>query len=201
MHRIISLLLALAALLLVVGCTAPRHTVVLTPDPDGRIGKAEVITDGGSRLLETPSAMTTVTDRYTAPAPVATASPEFITATFGTVLAIEPLPSERFVLYFKSGGIQLEADSLALLSRIPETVKRRSAISIAISGHADAVGSDEVNNRLSLERARHVYDLLAQQGVSSDLMHVSSHGKGNPLVPSPDGVAEPRNRRVEVIVR
>jgi outer membrane protein OmpA-like peptidoglycan-associated protein len=43
--------------------------------------------------------------------------------------------------------------------------------------------------------------LLLKNGVDSKIILVSSHGKGNLLVPTPEGVAEARNRRVEVVVR
>ena len=42
---------------------------------------------------------------------------------------------------------------------------------------------------------------LEKNGINQDYLEVTSHGEGNPLVPTPDGVDEPRNRRVEVVVR
>ncbi len=38
-------------------------------------------------------------------------------------------------------------------------------------------------------------------GVDPKGIRTTSHGEGNPLIPTKDNVAEPRNRRVEVIVR
>jgi outer membrane protein OmpA-like peptidoglycan-associated protein len=54
---------------------------------------------------------------------------------------------------------------------------------------------------LSTERARHVRDQLVEKGVDAELISVTSHGEDNPLIPTPDEVAEPKNRRVEVVVR
>ena len=44
-------------------------------------------------------------------------------------------------------------------------------------------------------------DILIGLGVGPDIIRIFSHGEGNPLIPTPDDVPEPRNRRVEVLVR
>ncbi len=194
------LLVATLFSLLISGC-APRHTVVLVPDPDGHVGKAEVTTEGGKQLLEKSFGMTTVSSSSTAPSPVSVATPEYIAATFSDVLAIEPSPSEKFILYFNSSTAELVAESRSTIAAIVASIKKRVAVSVSISGHSDASGSTQLNDKLSYNRAQTVSELLIQQGVSPDILVVTSHGKGNQLVPTADGVAEPRNRRVEVIVR
>lgn len=190
---------ALLLLLLLGGCGG-RQAIVLVPDPDGHLGKAEVATAGGKQQLEKPGDMTRISGPAAPPSAVTTADPAYIAATFGEVLAIEPAPPEKFTLYFETGTTVLRADSRAGIATIVAACKRRAAVSIAISGHTDATASVEFNDKLARERAELVKGLLLQQGIESALMSVTSHGKGNPAVPTPDGVAEPRNRRVEVIV-
>jgi outer membrane protein OmpA-like peptidoglycan-associated protein len=182
------------------GC-AVRQTIILVPDADGRIGQAEVATAGGKQLLTRPSDMTRVGGASAPPSAVTTADPGYVAATFAQTLAVEPSPPERYVLYFDSGTTTLDAKSRSAIAGIVEAAKRRGAISMAISGHTDATGSDPSNEKLALARAERVKALLLEQGVAPVLMSVSSHGKGNPAVPTPDGVPEPRNRRVEVIVQ
>lgn len=181
------------------GC-APRNSVVLVPDPDGHTGKAEVITDGGRQSLDKANDMTRVYGRSAAPSPVTTADSTFISTTFADVIAAEPPAAEKFILFFESGGTNLMPESKAVIPNILAAIKRRGAISISVSGHTDAVGSLQLNEELAHSRAQAVSDILIQNGVSPDILEVTSHGKGNPLVPTPDGVAEPRNRRVEVII-
>ncbi len=184
---------------IIAGC-APKHTVILVPDPDGNVGKASVMTEAGQQQLEKSGDMTRVTKKSAAPSEVKTADSTFISVTFADALAAEPIPPEKFILYFKTGKTELTAESETVLPDILASIKKRGAIYIAISGHTDAVGSDQVNDTLSRNRAESIRDLLIQGGVPGDLITVTSHGKGNPLIPTPDGVAEPRNRRVEVIV-
>ena len=69
-------------------------------------------------------------------------------------------------------------------------------LEVAVAAAIDRYGLD------ALERSgMFVRDLLVQIGVNSAMIEVSSHGKNNLLVPTPDQTPEPRNRRVEVTVR
>lgn len=194
------LMTIMLVLFLLAGC-ATKHTVVLVADPDGYVGQAEVTTDGGSQLLGKAGDMTRLAGKTAPPSPVETADPQYIKVTFADALAVEPPPSEKFTLLFETGGANLTAESQAAIADIVAAIKRRGAINVRISGHSDSVGSIEINNAISLERANRVKDILVENGVNPSIMEVSSHGKGNPLVQVPDGVAEPRNRRVEVLVR
>lgn len=194
-------LTALGCLLLLLAGCAPRPTIILVPDPDGHVGRAEVTTRGGTQVLERASDLTRVSGPSAPPAPVTTADPAYITKTFAEAMAVEPLPSEKFILYFETGTAVLVPESQATIGSIVAAIQRRAALSINISGHTDAVGSDRLNNQLARERAAMVKELLLKQGVDPNRVTVTSHGKGNPLVPTPDGVAEPKNRRVEVVVR
>jgi len=188
------------AIYLFAGCAA-KHTVVLVPDPDGHTGKAVVTTEGGSQVLKKSNDLTRVSGSSAPPSPVTTADPGFIASTFADALAIEPLPSEKFTLFFETGKTEVTQESQRTFAAMLETIKRRGAITISVSGHTDASGSAQFNEKLAYDRADLVKDLLLQNGVDPEKVAVSSHGKGNPLVPTPDGVPEPRNRRVEVIIR
>jgi outer membrane protein OmpA-like peptidoglycan-associated protein len=192
--------LASCALLWLGGC-ATTQAIVLVPDPDGRLGVVEVTTSGGTQRLTKAGDMTRVSGSSAAPSAVTTADPAYLEQTFGEVLAAEPTPPERFILYFEAGTANLVPKSRSLLSDIAASIQRRGAIAVSISGHTDATGSDQLNDKLALDRAERVRALLEAQGVAPALMSVSSHGKGNPAVPTPEGASEPRNRRVEAIVQ
>jgi len=193
-------MLAAASLMLMTVAGCNRQSIVLVPDQSGHVGKAEVTTAAGKQTLQNANDMTRTRGSDSPPAAVAKADPAFIEATFKEALAVEPPPAQSFTLMFTTGNAELAADSLQQISNIVAAIKERSAISVSISGHTDATGSDQLNDALSLERARRVESLLVQQGVEPGLITVSSHGKGNPLIPTPDGVPEPRNRRVVVTI-
>ncbi|HTR45272.1 MAG TPA: OmpA family protein, partial [Thermodesulfovibrionales bacterium] len=107
----------------------------------------------------------------------------------------------HFVLYFISDSAQLRPESLESLPAILRTIEERNSVDISVIGHTDTVGSDEHNYKLSRERAETVATYLVGHGVEQGHIRVSSHGKRNPLIPTGDNVSEPRNRRVEVVIR
>jgi len=197
-HKLAGLLVAGLILMVLGGCA--RQSIILVPAPDGHIGKAEVTTSAGKQLLEKPGDMTRTSGRSNPPSAVTTAEPAFIATTFGEALAAEPPPPQTFTLLFKTESAVLTAVSLKIIANIASAIERRSAISVSISGHTDTTGPDALNDALSLERAKQVEASLLQQGVKPELISVTAHGKGNPAIPTPDGVPEPRNRRVVVIV-
>ncbi len=198
MHMSLELLVTGLMLIALGGCA--RQSIILVPDPEGRVGKAEVSTSAGTQLLEKSGDMTHTSGKSNPPSSVTKADPAFIASTFGEALAVEPPPPQTYTLYFETGGTVLTPDSLQNIADIVSAIKQRSAISVSISGHTDATGSDRLNDALALDRAAQVQTLLLQQGVKPELISVTSHGKGNPAIPTPDGVPEPRNRRVVVIV-
>jgi outer membrane protein OmpA-like peptidoglycan-associated protein len=112
-----------------------------------------------------------------------------------------PTPPERFLLYFEFGRTELTLESQPAPAKILESVQLRNSRDVRVNGHSDTVGSREDNARLSLDRAQEARDLLIEKGVDPAIIQVSSHGEGNPLIPTPDETPEPRNRRVEVLVR
>lgn len=183
-----------------VGCAKPKDLVVLVPNPeDGKVGKAVVTAAGASVTLDAAGMGTRV--GAGAPSPAAPVAEKDMTRIFGGVLAARPRQPQTFVLYFESGGNELTAESAALLPRILETVKSMPVPEVTVTGHTDRTGDAATNVTLGLARAQTIRDRLVQAGVDAKLIEVASHGESNPLVPTADNVAEPRNRRVEVTVR
>lgn len=191
-------LIALALLALTLAACADANRVVLMPDPDGHVGKVEVATKAGSQTLTQPKTALSASAITAAPKILDDAE---INKTWGAAIAAQPPRPQTFTLYFVSGTADLTPESAAELPAIVAVVTRRPHARLIIAGHADAVGSDEINQRLSRQRAEKVRDSLMVAGAKPEAVDVSSHGKRNPLVRTPDGVAEPRNRRVSVTVQ
>jgi len=198
--RFLCHLLPWLAVLALAACGG-RHTVVLLPDPDGHVGAAEVSNERGSRRLDEAGTMTRIEQRGRAPGDVVTAAGDFLRSSFGEVLGIEPPPPEKFVLYFQTGSIQLMPESEKLLDDIVAATRRRHAIALELAGHTDTAGSDELNDLLSLARAESIRLELERRGAEYRRLAVAAYGQRQPAVPTADGVYQPRNRRVEVVVR
>ncbi len=179
----------------------PVTQVVLLPDPDGKVGTLEVSNAGGKRTLTQAWQATESASLDKAPGEPRILDEKQVRQMFREALEAEPARPLSFIIYFKSDSIELSAESRALLAKAIDAIHARKSTDIIISGHTDAVAPIEYNRRLSLRRADAVADALVAKGVARQDIQITSHGEGNPLVPTPDEVPEPRNRRVEITVR
>ena len=179
----------------------PQNLFVLIADPDGRIGKIAVTNQGGTQIVDQPGRVTEVKDAVTPPAPPRLMDEKEITRLFGAALSAQPEQPVTYILYFKSGKADLTEESLKKLPEIFATIAARKSTDISVVGHSDTVGTKQKNYEISLTRAQRVKELLAAKGVDPRNIETASHGEDNPLIKTPDEVAEPRNRRVEVTVR
>ena len=67
-------------------------------------------------------------------------------------------------------------------------------------GHADRAGPDPYNRSLSLRRAEIVGQELIELGIDPGRITITAYGESRPRVTTPDGMREPRNRRVEILI-
>lgn len=190
------IVLALAATL--VAC-APATRVTLLPQPGGAASAVEVRSASGSQRISEPYQVATVSRRGEAALETTTA--EQVRETYPRLLALQPPEPERFVLQFEPGRSQLTDESQVQLATVLSTAWARAGGEIVVTGHTDRQGSEEANDRLSLARAQAVRDLLVARGFRPELIEARGRGEREPLVATDDDVAEPLNRRVEVVVR
>ncbi|NBC32805.1 MAG: OmpA family protein [Alphaproteobacteria bacterium] len=164
-------------------------------------GAITLTNPAGSIALDEPGTGTLVAAPDAAPGAAARLDAEAIDTLYGDALAAEPERPDRFVLYFETGTTDLTPESAALVDEVLAAVARRTAPRIDVIGHADRVGPAALNAALSLERAELVRTRLAEAGVPGTEIDTDSYGEADPVVPTPDEVAEPLNRRVEIVVR
>ena len=192
---------------LLTGCVtrqAKRDLVVLLPDPDGKVGAIRVTTNGGSQILDKPGYAIEVEDLNKPPIVPQRLNESEIKDVFGPTLSAQADSAGRFIsftLYFEHDSAKMTQESKNLLPEVLKTIKNRKSTEVYVMGHTDLVGTDAYNIQLSSRRANYVRDLLVSRGIKPSSLFVSYYGKARPLVPTNDGVPEPNNRRVEVIVR
>jgi outer membrane protein OmpA-like peptidoglycan-associated protein len=183
-----------------IGC-APTTRFVLLPDPDGKVGQLEVSTSVGSQRLDKPWESTEVVSRDRIPGKPKILDEKEVRDIFKDALEAQPKPPAVFIIYFKRGGTELTNQSLLLIPEILEAIKSQESTYVSVIGHTDTVAPIEYNRRLSLLRAKSVADVLVSRGVDRAIIEIEFYGKEKILIETPDNVAEPRNRRVEIIVR
>jgi outer membrane protein OmpA-like peptidoglycan-associated protein len=185
---------------LAAGCASvPTDTVVLLPHADGSTGAVVMKQDGKEALLDTPYASAR-SGKDGAPT-TGRESEESVRKQFGPALGAQPPPPRSFTVYFVIGSDEFTEESkLSVIALLTEMANRPSPEITAI-GHTDRLGTDQINDALSLQRAQRVKEMLIERGVASERITVAGRGEREPLVPTADEVAEARNRRVEINVR
>jgi outer membrane protein OmpA-like peptidoglycan-associated protein len=88
---------------------------------------------------------------------------------------------------------------MAILQKAAQQYKSGAPVQIQVTGYTDLTGSAGYNQRLSERRANAVANALAGMGVARNDMVVTGRGMNDPRVPTPLGVREPQNRRVEIM--
>lgn len=187
-------------MILATGCSS-KQQVVLLPDPDGKVGSIEVSTQAGTRVIDRAGYAVEVSSASSVPSEPKKLDEEALGARFAGALSVEPMPPARFILYFEKGTSDLTDESEARLADVFTAIEDRASTDISIIGHTDTLGSAKDNQALSLDRARALGGILKEKGVDMSVVEITSHGETNQLVPTPDETEEPRNRRVEIIVR
>lgn len=189
---------ALFALVALFGGCATHERIILLPESNGGPTSLSVQQGEHAVLLDHAFAAADLTIanpwRYDA-------TPDEVRATFGDALAAQPVRPAHFTLYFVEGSDNLTEESKQTLDRMFADLDKRPVRDIVIVGHTDAVGTDQYNDALAKKRADSVSALLVARGVAPKDIVAIGRGKRELLIATPDGIAEPRNRRVEIVVR
>lgn len=173
--------------------------VVVLPGPDGKVGTVVVERDGERAVLNQPYAASRIVSGG-GPQAQRLAEGE-VQREFGSVLAALPGRPKSFLLYFLEGKDEVTPESRVELEKMLAELRQRGAPDVVVIGHTDRVGNVQFNDRLSLQRAEWVRGELVRLGIAEARVQIAGRGEREPLVPTDDEVAEPRNRRVEISVR
>jgi len=178
-----------------------RSLVVLLPEADGKTSGQATVT-GGSTVVDLDGAREAT--QVSTGQPPSTPTPiqdENVQRIFGSTIAGLPPAAQHFTLYFRLDSDELTAESKGTVPEIRRAVEARAVPEVTIIGHTDTTGSAANNLTLGLKRAATVRALLLATGVDPALVETASHGEAEPLVHTPDETNEPRNRRVEIVIR
>ncbi len=181
---------------------APKQNIfALLPEPDGKTGRIVVTNGGGAQELSQPRQAVRVERADVAPSAPFTLDQDGVRRLFGAALDVMPTPEVQFVLNFDEASDNLNAASLAALPAILRAIQDRRSTLVTVIGHTDTTGNPQSNYQLGMGRSQRVAGYLRDRGVDATSLFVDSHGEADLLVKTPRGEAEPRNRRVEVMVR
>jgi OOP family OmpA-OmpF porin len=114
-----------------------------------------------------------------------------------------PPPAEAaksYLVFFDFDKSDLTPEALKIVRAAADNATKSNATKLEVTGHTDTSGSDAYNMRLSKRRAVSVEEELVKDGVPRQEIAIFAKGKREPLVPTGDGVKEPQNRRVQIVL-
>ncbi|MDD7252046.1 MAG: OmpA family protein [Prevotellaceae bacterium] len=113
-------------------------------------------------------------------------------------LQAEKVTFENKIL-FDTNKAELSTSAKQNLANFADVLKKYSDVDLTIYGHTDSTGNDQINDPLSLRRAKAVSEFLTQCGVSADkFKSVEGKGSHQPVATNATANGRSLNRRVEV---
>ncbi|MEE8504677.1 MAG: OmpA family protein [Kiloniellales bacterium] len=107
---------------------------------------------------------------------------------------------ETFIVYFGWDSDAVDGSGDRVIDAAVAAADSLGIADFSITGHADRSGPEDYNLNLSLRRADNVKAGLIARGVKEGGISVAGRGEAEPAVATNDGVREPANRRVEIIL-
>jgi len=101
---------------------------------------------------------------------------------------------------FDTGQYSLKPGAREKLAKVAGILIAYPSLNIAVGGYTDNVGGDEMNQKLSENRAGAVRDYLVQQGVVANSVSATGFGNTLPVASNDNSAGRQENRRVELVV-
>ena len=127
-------------------------------------------------------------------------------ATVGTGVAVIQTPDNQLKLNvpsdvsFDSGRADIKPNMRSILDQFANGLASQPNTEVRIIGHTDSVGSDVMNNQLSMDRAQATRQYLASRGVDQRRIAVAGRGEHEPVADNGSDAGRARNRRVEIFL-
>lgn len=101
---------------------------------------------------------------------------------------------------FDFGKADLKPQFFPALNNVASTLAQYNQTIVEVAGHTDSIGSAEVNQRLSEQRANSVGNYLIGQGLMRERFEIIGLGKNHPIASNETEAGRAQNRRVEIRV-
>jgi SH3 domain-containing YSC84-like protein 1 len=100
---------------------------------------------------------------------------------------------------FRTGSAELTSNSEGALNEAVNALKEHSDWRIRVEGFTDNQGSQDVNEKLSSDRAEAVANWLADHGIDRGRLSSKGYGDARPVASNSSAAGRARNRRVELV--
>lgn len=174
--------------------------VILLPGANGKTGAIVVTAIGKTERIE--KAYGSLTASSSKLSTQTTVSAQLVATKFTKLLDSQPRGVKLFTVWFSSGSAtDLTPDSLVTIEQLKQEITKRAAPEVRLIGHTDSLGDLASNDRLSIQRAQTVSNILITHGLDPKLLEATGRGERELAVKTADNVSEAANRRVDIKVR
>lgn len=125
--------------------------------------------------------------------------PKEITKEVVVDTCIKAISNDRFVLFgvnFAFGKSDLLPESYPVLDEAVKLLNNKSDVNVEIQGYTDSIGTEEYNQKLSVDRAKTVKDYLVSKGIAENRLTTIGYGKGDPVADNGTDEGRAMNRRI-----
>lgn len=124
-----------------------------------------------------------------------------------TMIKVQQIPlepkqhvmEEIFEIRFDFDKATIKPEYQELIQKLATATQSNKNIKVSVVGHTDTMGSKDYNYSLGGRRADAVQKMLIKYGIPASQIVAVSAGEEGLAVPTPDGVANAKNRRVRVV--
>jgi hypothetical protein len=131
---------------------------------------------------------------------LALTAPGALAQTGEQVAPAEVQGGGNYLVTFGLDQTTLTEQDRRVIAQAADDYRRTGSAQVTVTGYTDTSGSATYNLGLSQRRAEIVADALEREGVPATSIVTVGRGEEDLLVQTADGVSEPRNRRVEIVV-
>ncbi len=104
------------------------------------------------------------------------------------------------IAMFDFGKSAIKTEAKSSFVRFANVIKEYPKVGIVIHGYTDNIGSDDVNMKLSSDRAQSGQEILVQNGVDASTMSTDGMGAAHPIMTNATDQGRAANRRVEFLI-
>ncbi|WP_239482901.1 OmpA family protein [Paraburkholderia sp. C35] len=189
-----------AALAFMAGCSSTPDKITLLPDPDGSVGAVIVHSGGKTQVID--KAYTTAEVAKSGTIEQTASNQANVATRYGDVLAAQPpRPATYTINFVFDSATELAPQSNATVQQLKAALATWPAPHLTVVGHTDLAGSQEYDDKLSMQRAQTVARFLIKAGIPAKEIETAARGKREPLVHTADGVPNQMNRRVVITIQ
>ena len=105
-------------------------------------------------------------------------------------------------LSFDSGASQIKPSNFDLLGKVEKAIDVFPRSELTIEGHTDSHGGDELNQKLSQERAESVKQYMVNaMRIPTYRLIATGYGETRPVASNETASGRARNRRIDIVIK